>query len=100
MADASKSLRWYGAFAVILLGFGPAALLSALVIGGHAARAVAFPLIAGIALVITAAVYVVRGITGTDPQEAARHLHLSLALVAGADLLMLGGNALIHMSSS
>jgi hypothetical protein len=38
--------------------------------------------------------------TEADPEQAARRLHLSMALIAGADVLMLGGNALIRMASS
>ena len=72
MTEATRSLRWYGGLAVVLLGIAPAVMLSLLV---------------------------AQGILGADPQLAARRLHLSLALVAGADLLMLGGNALLRMSA-
>jgi hypothetical protein len=99
MTAATRSLRWYGGLAVVLLGIAPAVMLSLLVAQGNTPRSVGVVLIAGIPLVLAAAVYAVQGITGADPQLAARRLHLSLALVAGADLLMLGGNALLRMSA-
>jgi hypothetical protein len=100
MTDATRALRWYGGLAVVLLGIGPAVMLSLLVAQGNTPRSVGLVLIAGIPLVLAAMVYAVQGITGADPQLAARRLHLSLALVAGADLLMLGGNALLRMSAT
>jgi hypothetical protein len=35
-----------------------------------------------------------------DAEQASRRLHLSMALVAVADVLVLGGNALFRMGSS
>ena len=99
MTEATRSLRWYGGLAVVLLGIGPAVMLSLLVAQGNTPRSVGFVLIVGIPLVLAAAVCAAQGIVGADPQLAARRLHLSLALVAGADLLMLGGNALLRTSA-
>jgi hypothetical protein len=38
--------------------------------------------------------------TDADPERASRRLYLSMTLVAAADVLVLGGNALIRMGSS
>jgi hypothetical protein len=81
--EATRPLRWYSGIAVVVFGIVPVGLL----------------LIGGIPLVIGAGVLALRGMRDDDPEAASRHLHLSLALVAGADLLMLGGNALIRMGS-
>jgi hypothetical protein len=100
MTDATRSLRWYGGLAVVLLGIVPTVMLSLLVAHGNTPRSVGIVLVVGIPLVLAAVFYAARGITGADPQLAARQLHLSLALVAGADLLMLGGNALLRMTAA
>ena len=100
MTDATRSLRWYGGLAVVLLGIVPTVMLTVLVARGNTPQSVGIVLIAGIPLVLAAIVYAAQGITGADPQLAARRLHLSLALVAGADILMLGGNALLRMSAA
>jgi hypothetical protein len=100
MTDATRSLRWYAGLAVVLLGIVPAGMLSLLVANGNTPRSVGLVLIAGIPLVLAAVFYAARGIAGADEQLAARRLHLSLALVAGADLLMLGGNALLRMTAA
>jgi hypothetical protein len=97
VTDATRSLRWYGGLAVIFFGVVPAVMLTLLVVRGNTPRSVGILLVAGIPLVITALVYAARGMTGSDPDLAARRLHLSMALVAGADVTMLGGNALIRM---
>lgn len=100
MTDAIRSLRWYGGLAVAFFGIVPAVMLTLLVARGNTPQSVGFLLIGGIPLVLAALYHAVRGMTGTDPELASKRLHLSLALVAGADLLMLGGNALIRMATS
>jgi len=100
MANATRPLRWYSGLAVVFFGVVPAGMLTALVIRGDTPRSVGFLLVGGIPLVLAALVYAARGMTGADPELTARRLHLSMALVAGADVLMLGGNALIRMASS
>ena len=100
MTDATRSLRWYGGLAVVLFGIVPTVMLTMLVAGGKTPGSVGVLLIAGIPLVLAALFFAARGITGSDPQLAARRLHLSMALVAGADVLMLGGNALIRMAAA
>ena len=94
-----RALRWYSVIAVVVFGIVPSVMLALLVSSGRTPGSVGYLLAVGIPLVGAAAVFAVRGITGAEPEEAARRLHLSLALVAGADLLMLGGNALIRMGS-
>ncbi|HEY0000287.1 MAG TPA: hypothetical protein VGB74_07520 [Actinoplanes sp.] len=100
MTEATRALRWYGGLAVLFFGVLPAVMVTLLVAGGNTPRSVGLLLIVGIPLVLGALVLVVRGITEADPQLAARRLHLSMALVAGADVLLLGGNALIRMATS
>lgn len=97
--EATRPLRWYSVIAVLVFGIVPVVMLTLLVTGGHTPGAVGLLLIGGVPLVIMAGVFALRGIRGDDPEVASRHLHLSLALVAGADLLMLGGNALIRMGA-
>lgn len=97
--EATRSLRWYAAIAVVVFGIVPVVMLTLLVTGGHTPGTVGLLLIGGIPLVIAGGVLALRGFRDAEPEVAARHLNLSLAFVAGADLLMLGGNALIRMGS-
>jgi len=98
--SATRSLRWYSGIALVLFGIVPTVMLTMLVLRGNTPGSVGYLLIGGIPLVLAAAVSAARGMTGTDPQLAARQLHLSMAFVAGADVLMLGGNALIRMAAT
>lgn len=100
MTNGIRSLRWYAGLAVVFFGVLPTVLVTMLVARGDTPRTVGLLLIGGIPLVIAAIVYAARGITGADPEPAARRLHLSMALVACADVLLLGGNALIRMASA
>jgi hypothetical protein len=100
MTNATRSLRWYSGLAVLFFGVVPAVLVTMLVIRGDTPRSVGFLLVIGIPLVLAALVFAARGMTGTDPDLAVRRLQLSMTLVAGADVLMLGGNALIRIASS
>jgi hypothetical protein len=99
MTNPIGPLRWYAGLAVIFFGVVPAVLVTLLVARGSTPGSVGFLLIGGIPLVVAALVYAVRGMTGTDLELAAHRLHRSMALVAGADVLLLGGNALIRMAS-
>lgn len=95
-----RPLRWYAGLAVLFFGLIPAVMVSLLVARGDTPGQVGFLLIGAIPLVLAALVLAVRGMTGSDqPEATARRLHLSMALVAGADVLMLGGNALIRMAA-
>jgi hypothetical protein len=100
MTDVARSLRWYGGLAVLLFGVVPAVMVTMLVIGGHTPRSVGFLLVGGIPLVAAALFYAVRGITGPDPDQSAQWMRRSMTLVAGADLLLLGGNALIRIATT
>ena len=100
MTDAIRSLRWYAGLAVVFFGVLPAVMVTLLVVRGSTPGSVGLLLIGGIPLVLAALVLAVRGIVGTDPAVAGRQLNLSMAFVAGADVLMLGGNALIRMATS
>jgi hypothetical protein len=100
VTNAIRSLRWYSGLAVVFFGILPAVMLTMLVVRGDTPGSVGFLLVGGIPLVAAALVSSARGMTGADLEVAARRLHLSLALVAGADVLMLGGNALIRMGAS
>jgi hypothetical protein len=98
MTDTTRALRWYAGLAAVFFGIVPAVMVSLLVARGSTPRSVGILLIAGIPLVAAGLFYAVRGMTGADPEVTARRLRLSMALVAGADVLMLGGNALIRMA--
>ena len=100
MTNALRPLRWYAGLAVVFFGIVPTVLVAMLVARGNTPGPVGLLLVGGIPLVLAALLSAVRGITGTDPEEASRRLHLSLALVAGADVLLLGGNALIRMGTT
>ena len=100
MTNALRPLRWYAGLAVVFFGIVPTVLVAMLVARGNTPGSVGLLLVGGIPLVLAALLSAVRGITGTDPEEASRRLHLSLALVAGADVLLLGGNALIRMGTT
>jgi len=98
--NATVPLRWYAGLAVVFFGLLPAGMLTLLVARGDTPGQVGLLLVGGIPLVLAALVFAVRGMTGSDPELTSRRLHLSMALVAGADVLMLGGNALIRMASA
>lgn len=101
MTNALGPLRWYAGLAVVFFGLIPATMVTLLVIGGDTPGQVGFLLIGGIPLVLAAVVMVVRGLLGAaEPEVAARRLNLAMALTAGADVLLLGGNALIRMAGS
>ncbi|MDI6099327.1 hypothetical protein QLQ12_12065 [Actinoplanes sp. NEAU-A12] len=100
MTTPLRPLRWYAVLAVVFFGIAPAVMLTLLVIRGDTPGSVGFLLAGGIPLVIAAIAVGVRGLAETDPQQAAKLLHRSMAFVAGADVLMLGGNALLRMTSS
>ncbi|HEY0531169.1 MAG TPA: hypothetical protein VGD29_06165 [Actinoplanes sp.] len=100
MTDALRSLRWLAGLAVTLFGILPMVMVTLLVARGNTPRPVGLLLIGGIPLVVAALFNAVRGMTDADAERASRRLHLSMALVAAADVLVLGGNALIRMGSS
>jgi hypothetical protein len=100
MTNAPRSLRWYSGLAVVFFGIVPAVMLTMLVARGNTPSSVGLLLIGGVPLVLAAVVLAVWGMTGADPEPAVRRLRLSMALVAGADVLMLGGNALIRMATT
>ena len=100
MSNALRSLRWFSALAVVFFGIVPTVMVAMLVARGDTPGSVGLLLVGGIPLVLAAILSAARGMTGTDPEAATRQLHLSMALVAGADVLLLGGNALIRMSAA
>ena len=99
MTDTTRALRWYAGLAVVIFGIVPTVMLTMLVARGDTPRSVGLLLVGGIPLVLAGLFFAVRGMTRADPEVAARRLQLSMALVAGADVLMLGGNALIRMAT-
>jgi hypothetical protein len=98
--NATRSLRWYGGLAVLFFGIGPAVMLSLLVAQGRTPGSVGVLLIFAIPLVLLALVIAALGMTGDDPELTSRRMHLAMALVAGADVLMLGGNWVIRTIAS
>jgi hypothetical protein len=99
MTNALGPLRLYAGLAVVFFGLLPAVMVTLLVAQGKTPSGVGFLLIIGIPLVLAALVIAIRGMTGGDNEESARRLYLSMMLVAGADLLLLGGNALFRMGA-
>lgn len=100
MTNALRSLRWTTALAITVFGILPMVMVSLLVARGNTPGQVGLLLIGGIPLVAAALFIAVRGMLDPDAERASRRLHLSMALVAAADVLVLGGNALIRMGSS
>ena len=100
MTNSIGPLRWYAVLAVVFFGIVPAVMVSMLVAQGRAPAQVGLLLIGGIPLVLAAIFSMLRGLTGADLELSARRLQRSMALVAGADVLLLGGNALIRMVTS
>ena len=97
--DPTRPLKWYAGLAVVVFGVLPAVMVALLVARGNTPRAVGFLLIGGVPLVVAGLIGVVRGFRAADPEEAAHRLRLGMAFVAGADVLLLGGNALIRMAT-
>lgn len=100
MTNTIRPLRWYAVLAAVFFGIAPAVMLTLLVVRGNTPGSAGFLLVGGIPLVLMAIILVVRGLAETDPEQAAGLLRRSMAFVAGADVLMLGGNALIRMASA
>jgi K+-transporting ATPase A subunit len=96
VTDATRSLRWYGGLAVLVFGIGPAVMLTLLVVQDRTPGSVGVLLIFAIPLVLLALFIAGLGMTGSDPELTSRRMHLAMALVAGADVLMLGGNWVIR----
>jgi hypothetical protein len=100
MTSPVRALRWYAGLALVFFGLLPVVMITLLVARGNTPGPVGLLLIGGIPLVLAGLISAVRGMTDPDPERAARRLHLSMAFVAGADVLLLGGNALIRMATS
>ena len=56
-------------------------------------------LIGGVPLVEAGLIAIVQGFRQPDPELAARRLYHGMAFIAGADVLLLGGNALIRKAA-
>ena len=100
MTNALGPLRVYAGLAVVFFGLVPATMVTLLVAQGKTPSSVGYLLIGGIPLVLAALVIAIRGMVGGENEESARRLYLSMMLVAGADILLLGGNALLRMGSN
>ncbi|WP_306213802.1 hypothetical protein [Actinoplanes sp. RD1] len=99
MTSALRALRWYAGLALVFFGLLPVVMITLLVARGNTPGPVGLLLIGGIPLVLAGLISAIRGMTDPDPEQATRRLHLSMAFVAGADVLLLGGNALIRMAA-
>lgn len=97
--DPTRPLKWYAGLAVVFFGILPAVLVAMLVARGNTPRPVGLLLVGGVPLVVAGLISVVQGFRATDPEFGARRLHLGMAFIAGADVLLLGGNALIRMAA-
>ena len=97
--DPTRPLKWYAGLAVVFFGILPTVMVALLVARGNTPRPVGILLIGGVPLVVAGLISVVQGFRAADPGLRARRLYLAMALIAGADVLLLGGNALIRMAS-
>ena len=98
--DPTRPLKWYAGLAAVFFGILPLVMVALLVARGNTPRSVGLLLIGGVPLVVAGLISVVQGFLAADPQFGARRLQLGMAYVAGADVLLLGGNALIRMASN
>ena len=98
--DPTRSLKWYAALAAVFFGVLPTVMVALLVARGNTPGSVGWLLVGGVPLVVAGLVAMVQGFRAGDPEHGARRLHLSMAFIAGADVLLLGGNALIRMASA
>ena len=97
--DPTRPLKWYAGLAVVFFGVLPVVLVSLLVARGNTPGRVGLLLIGGVPLVLAGLVSAVQGFRAADPAFSERRLHLAMAFIAGADVLLLGGNALIRMAT-
>lgn len=95
----TRPLRWYAGLAVVFFGILPTVMVALLVARGNTPRQVGLLLVGGVPLVVAGLISVVQGFRAADPELGAQRLRLGMAFVAGADVLLLGGNALIRMAS-
>ena len=97
--DPTRQLKWYAGLAAVFFGILPTVMIALLVAGGHTPRTVGLLLIGGVPLVVVGLISVVRGFRSAGPEVTAHLLYRGMAFIAGADVLLLGGNALIRMAS-
>ena len=96
---AARPLKWYAGLAAIFFGLLPAVMVALLVMRGNTPRTVGLLFIGGVPLLTAGLVTIAQGFRAADPDFANRRLQLGMAFIAGADVLLLGGNALIRMAS-
>lgn len=96
--ESTLPLKWFAGLAAVLFGILPTTMVALLVARGNTPGPVGLLLIGGVPLLFAGLVSVVRGFRAADPEQATRRLHLGMAFIAGADVLLLGGNALIRMA--
>lgn len=92
--DPTRSLRFHGGLAVIVLAIAPPLMLGLLLSQGSVPRSVLALLAVGIPVNLAAVFFAVRGMAGQDPDVSGRRVGIGFALVAAGGLVMLGGNAL------
>lgn len=97
--DAARPLKWYAGLAAVFFGILPAVLVGLLVARGSTPRPVGLLLIGGVPLLIAGLLAIAQGFRAPDPELATRRLQRGMALIAGMDVLLLGGNALIRMAA-
>ncbi|MBW6436888.1 hypothetical protein KZ829_24390 [Actinoplanes hulinensis] len=100
MTNTITPLRWYAVLAVVFFGILPAVMVTMLVARGTTPGEGWLLVIGGVPLVICSVILLFRAWGTTDDPELADRLYRRcMAFVAGADVLMLGGNALLKMTS-
>ncbi|MEV6494300.1 hypothetical protein AB0M20_37620 [Actinoplanes sp. NPDC051633] len=97
--QTSQQLKWYAGIAAVLFGIVPVTMIALLVARDNTPRSVGLLLIGGVPLVVAGLISVVQGFRATDAERGERRLRTGMAFIAGADVLLLGGNALIRMAA-
>ena len=94
--DPTRSLRYYGGLAAIILGIAPPLMLSLLVNQGSTPRSVWVLVAIGIPVNLAGIFFAVRGMAATDPDVSARRIGIGFGIVAVGAVIMLVGNALLR----
>ncbi|KUL34320.1 MULTISPECIES: hypothetical protein [Actinoplanes] len=97
--DPTRSLKWYAGLAAVFFGILPTTMVALLVATGKTPNSVGLLLIGGVPLLLVGLTNVVQGFLAPDPERAAQLLRRGMAFIAGADVLLLGGNALLRATA-
>lgn len=94
---STRQLKFFAVIAAVFFGIVPVVLIALLVARGNTPGAVGLLLIGGVPLLAAGLLHIVRGFRAADPEAGAALLQRGMGFIAGADVLLLGGNAVIRM---